>query len=356
MIKKNILESIGNTNLIYLERISKAYNNEIYMKDESTNPFGSIKDRASKLMIERAMTDGIINKETVIVEATSGNTGIGLAGVCCYYGLKLIIVMPNNASIERIKIMKAYNAEVILTPAELGMEGSIEKANEIMNKNKNSYMPSQFTNENNYLAHYYTTAKEIDDDLDVNIIFCGIGTSGTITGIGKYFKEKNKYIEIIGIEPFESAVINGNPKGSHGIEGIGAGFIPDLYNDEYIDKVIKNVNKIKSNKYYVQMAIAWLLAESYIKQKEKTTEYLKNNELDNFTHNKAIQKIIDSYRVSEQEKEFVRTLKRKAKKYKKGRKRQVLIRMIKADNRSQQLIICFLFILNISNRWILDSL
>lgn len=238
MIKKNILESIGNTNLIYLERISKAYNNEIYMKDESTNPFGSIKDRASKLMIERAMTDGIIDKETVIVEATSGNTGIGLAGVCCYYGLKLIIVMPNNASIERIKIMKAYNAEVILTPAELGMEGSIEKANEIMNKNKNSYMPSQFTNENNYLAHYYTTAKEIDDDLDVNIIFCGIGTSGTITGIGKYFKEKNKYIKIIGIEPFESAVINGNPKGSHGIEGIGAGFIPDLYNDEYIDKVI----------------------------------------------------------------------------------------------------------------------
>ena len=208
------------------------------MKDESTNPFGSIKDRASKLMIERAMTDGIIDKETVIVEATSGNTGIGLAGVCCYYGLKLIIVMPNNASIERIKIMKAYNAEVILTPAELGMEGSIEKANEIMNKNKNSYMPSQFTNENNYLAHYYTTAKEIDDDLDVNIIFCGIGTSGTITGIGKYFKEKNKYIKIIGIEPFESAVINGNPKGSHGIEGIGAGFIPDLYNDEYIDKVI----------------------------------------------------------------------------------------------------------------------
>lgn len=238
MIKKNILESIGNTNLIYLERISKAYNNEIYMKDESTNPFGSIKDRASKLMIERAMTDGIIDKETVIVEATSGNTGIGLAGVCCYYGLKLIIVMPNNASIERIKIMKAYNTEVILTPAELGMEGSIEKANEIMNKNKNSYMPSQFTNENNYLAHYYTTAKEIDDDLDVNIIFCGIGTSGTITGIGKYFKEKNKYIKIIGIEPFESAVINGNPKGSHGIEGIGAGFIPDLYNDEYIDKVI----------------------------------------------------------------------------------------------------------------------
>ena len=238
MIKKNILESIGNTNLIYLERISKAYNNEIYMKDESTNPFGSIKDRASKLMIERAMTDGIIDKETVIVEATSGNTGIGLAGVCCYYGLKLIIVMPNNASIERIKIMKAYNAEVILTPAELGMVGSIEKANEIMNKNKNSYMPSQFTNENNYLAHYYTTAKEIDDDLDVNIIFCGIGTSGTITGIGKYFKEKNKYIKIIGIEPFESAVINGNPKGSHGIEGIGAGFIPDLYNDEYIDKVI----------------------------------------------------------------------------------------------------------------------
>lgn len=238
MIKKNILESIGNTNLIYLERISKAYNNEIYMKDESTNPFGSIKDRASKLMIERAMTDGIIDKETVIVEATSGNTGIGLAGVCCYYGLKLIIIMPNNASIERIKIMKAYNAEVILTPAELGMEGSIEKANEIMNKNKNSYMPSQFTNENNYLAHYYTTAKEIDDDLDVNIIFCGIGTSGTITGIGKYFKEKNKYIKIIGIEPFESAVINGNPKGSHGIEGIGAGFIPDLYNDEYIDKVI----------------------------------------------------------------------------------------------------------------------
>ena len=243
MIKKNVLDCIGQTNLIYLERLSKKYKNNIYMKDESTNPFGSIKDRAALNMINKAMEDGLINKDTIIIEATSGNTGIGLCGVCAYYKLKCIIVMPENASVERIKIMKAYKAEVKLTKVELGMQGSIELANKIKSENPNSFMAEQFVNENNYMAHFYSTAREIESDLkednkDVDYIFAGIGTSGTITGIGKYFKENNLNTKIIGIEPFESAVINGHERGAHGIDGIGAGFIPKIYKEEYIDDVV----------------------------------------------------------------------------------------------------------------------
>jgi len=249
MIKKNIIDKIGNTNLIYLERLSIKYSNNIYMKDESTNPFGSIKDRPALYMIKKAIEEGKINKDTLIVEATSGNTGIGLAGVCMYYGLKLVIVMPSNASIERVKIMKAYNADVRLTNSKLGMQGSIDLALTIMKENPNSYMPSQFENENNYLSHYETTAAEINNDLNVDIICCGIGTSGTITGIGKYFKENKPNVKIIGVEPFESAVLNNKEKGQHGIDGIGAGFIPSIYNKEYVDEVLD----IKTDEAYLGM-------------------------------------------------------------------------------------------------------
>lgn len=239
MIKNNILEMIGSTNLLYLPEISKKYKNNIYVKVEGTNPFGSIKDRVALKMINDGIERGLINDNTVIIEATSGNTGIGLAGVCLYKHLKLIIVMPNNASIERIKIMKAYKAEVILTPKEEGMQGAINKVNELIAKLDNYFIPSQFENESNPLAHYQTTAKEIDEDLfPIYAICAGIGTGGTISGIGKYFKEKNRKTLIIGVEPEESAVINGKKKGSHGIDGIGAGFIPKTLDLSVIDEVL----------------------------------------------------------------------------------------------------------------------
>lgn len=238
MIKENILETIGKTDLIHLKRISEIYNNNIYIKFEGANPFGSIKDRVALKMIEEAEKQHLINKGTTIIEATSGNTGIGLAGICLYKGLKLIIVMPESASIERIKIMKAYKAEVILTPKERGMQGSIDKVNELIKEIDNYFIPSQFENENNVLVHYETTAKEIDEDLDnIYAICAGIGTGGTITGIGKYFKEKKKKTLIIGVEPKESSVINKGEKGAHGIEGIGAGFIPKILNLNVVDEV-----------------------------------------------------------------------------------------------------------------------
>ncbi len=238
MIKENVLEMIGKTSLVHLKRISELYNNNIYIKVEGENPFGSVKDRVSLKMIEDAEKKGKINKNTTIIEATSGNTGIGLAGVCLYKGLKLIIVMPESASVERIKIMKAYKAIVYLTPKEKGMQGSIDKVKELTKDMTDYFIPSQFENESNVLAHYETTAREIDEELDnIYAICAGIGTGGTITGIGKYFKEKNRKTLIIGAEPKESPVINKGEKGLHGIEGIGAGFIPKILDLNVVDKV-----------------------------------------------------------------------------------------------------------------------
>ena len=238
MIKENVLEMIGKTSLVHLKRISELYNNNIYIKVEGENPFGSVKDRVSLKMIEDAEKKGKINKNTTIIDATSGNTGIGLAGVCLYKGLKLIIVMPESASVERIKIMKAYKAIVYLTPKEKGMQGSIDKVKELTKDMTDYFIPSQFENESNVLAHYETTAREIDEELDnIYAICAGIGTGGTITGIGKYFKEKNRKTLIIGAEPKESPVINKGEKGLHGIEGIGAGFIPKILDLNVVDKV-----------------------------------------------------------------------------------------------------------------------
>ncbi len=238
MIKNNIIEMIGKTDLLYLERVSKKLNNNIYVKVEGNNPFGSIKDRIALKMIEEGIANKTINENTIVIEATSGNTGIGLAGVCLYKRLKLIIVMPENVSEERIKILKAYKAKIILTDKNKGMQGAIEKVSEIASKIENHFIPNQFENKMNPLTHYETTAKELDEDLkNIYAICCGIGTGGTITGIGKYFKERKQKTLIIGVEPAESAVINGHKKGLHGIEGIGAGFIPQTLNLSFVDKV-----------------------------------------------------------------------------------------------------------------------
>lgn len=238
MIKKNIIEMIGNTDLLYLERISKKLNNNIYVKVEGNNPFGSIKDRIAIKMIEEAIRNKQINQNATIIEATSGNTGIGLAGVCLYKGLKLITVMPENVSAERIKLLKAYHAKVVLTDKNKGMKGALEKVKEIVSTLDDYYIPSQFTNKINPLTHYETTAKEIANDLkNIYAICAGIGSGGTITGIGRFFKETSPQTLIIGVEPAENAVINHQTKGEHGIEGIGTGFIPQTLNLSFVDKV-----------------------------------------------------------------------------------------------------------------------
>ena len=239
MIKKNTLDMIGNTDLLLLSNLSKKYSNNIYVKIEGNNPFGSIKDRVAKEIIEQGLKDGLIDNDTVVIEATSGNTGIGLAGICKLKGLKFIVVMPENMSVERINLMKVYGATVYLTDASLGMSGSIIKAEELKKTYPKTFMPKQFENENNYLAHYKTTAVEIDNDLkDIEGIFAGIGTGGTISGIGMYFKEKGLNTKVIGIEPYESPFITKHEKGKHGIQGIGAGFIPEIYLNKYVDNVV----------------------------------------------------------------------------------------------------------------------
>lgn len=251
MIYQNVLELIGNTKMIKLNRISSILNNNIYAKLEGSNPFGSIKDRTALYLINNGIKDGLINKDTIIIESTSGNTGISLAGICLYYNLKCIIVMPENMSIERIKIIESLKGKVILTDKYLGIEGCINKVFELKKEYNNVFIPSQFENINNVVAHYETTGKEIYDEInDIDILISGIGTGGTISGCGKYLKEKNNDIKIIGVEPFESAVINNKLKGSHLIQGIGAGFIPDILLFEYIDEVImvKSRDAIESMK------------------------------------------------------------------------------------------------------------
>lgn len=219
MIYNNILELIGNTPLV-------AYNDNILLKLESFNPSGSIKDRASLNMISSALTRGEINSDTIIIEPTSGNTGIGLAMVCAVMGLKLIICMPENMSDERKKAITAYGAELVLTPAEDGMKGSVDKAFELKEQYHNSWIPMQFSNFDNLDAHKIT-AKEILDDTgkNVDIVVAGIGTGGTAFGLRKYLPE---HVKVIGVEPAESPLFTEGKSGPHKIQGIGANFIPEL--------------------------------------------------------------------------------------------------------------------------------
>ena len=245
----NVLESIGNTPHIKLNRL---YGNdhEVWVKLEKANPGGSIKDRIALSMIEDAERKGILNKETTIVEPTSGNTGIGLAMVAAVKGYKLILVMPESMSVERRKLMAAYGATFELTPRELGMKGAIEKATEIVSKNSNAWMPQQFDNPANIEAHVNNTAKEILTDFPggLDYLITGVGTGGHITGVAKVLKNKFKDLKVFAVEPILSPVISGGKPGPHPIQGIGAGFIPKNLDVNLLDGTIQ-VSKEEAFEY-----------------------------------------------------------------------------------------------------------
>lgn len=235
MIYYSVLNLIGNTPMIKLDNINK----NIYLKLEKNNPGGSIKDRAVCNMIEQMERRGRLKYGDVLVEATSGNTGIALAMIGKLKGYEVIIVMPDTMSIERRELMKAYGAKLILTDGKLGMNGSISKAKELLEENDNYKSVNQFENNDNVEAHFNTTGVEILNDLpDVDIFVCGVGTGGTLSGCAKYLKSKNPNIKIIALEPKNSPAISKNKSGSHNIQGIGAGFVPKNYYGDLIDDVI----------------------------------------------------------------------------------------------------------------------
>ena len=236
MINNNVLDMIGNTPMIKLNNIG---NSNLYVKLEKYNPAGSIKDRAVYYMVENLEKNELLKKGDVLVEATSGNTGIALSMIGSLKGYKVIIVMPETMSVERRTLMKAYGAKLILTDGSLGMKGSIEKMNKLLSENSNYISLKQFDNEYNPLAHYETTGVEIYNQVkDIDIFVCGVGTGGTISGVGKYLKEQNPNIKVVAVEPEGSPVISKNKKGSHKIQGIGAGFIPKNYNENVVDEVM----------------------------------------------------------------------------------------------------------------------
>ena len=233
---------VGNTPLVELKNLAKSYNLKarILAKLESFNPTGSIKDRVAKHMLDMAEKQGIINKNSVIIEPTSGNTGIGLASIATARGYKSIIVMPDNMSRERIALIKGYGAEVVLTDGKKGMAGAIAKAREIKENTLGGFIPDQFNNEHNPQAHYLTTGPEIYEQTlgSVDILVAGIGTGGTITGTSKFLKSKNPNIKVYGVEPASSPILTLGTAGSHKIQGIGAGFVPKILDISVVDSVI----------------------------------------------------------------------------------------------------------------------
>jgi cysteine synthase A len=240
----NITELIGNTPLVKLQGASNESGATVLGKCEFMNPSHSVKDRIGTNMINSALEQGLINKDTTVIEPTSGNTGIALAGVCAALGIKLVLTMPSSMSIERRRLLKALGADLVLTEPEKGMKGAIDKAAELAEQTPDSFVPQQFNNLANPAIHRKTTAKEIIADTDgkVDIFIAAIGTGGTITGVGEVLKENNPNVEIIAVEPEASPVLSGGKPGPHKIQGIGAGFVPSILNTEVYTEVIQVSN------------------------------------------------------------------------------------------------------------------
>lgn len=248
-IAESLIELVGNTPMVKLNKLNTG-NAEIAVKLEYFNPANSIKDRAAKQMLEDAEKAGKINQDTIIIEPTSGNTGIGLAMLSAIKGYRIILTMPETMSLERRLLLKAYGAELVLTDGKLGMQGAVNKALELHKQNNNSFIPSQFDNSSNPQAHYLTTANEIWENTDgkVDIIVAGVGTGGTISGTAKRLKELNPNIKAVAVEPYSSQLLGGKAAGPHKIQGIGANFIPENYAPEVIDEIIpvKNEDAIET--------------------------------------------------------------------------------------------------------------
>ncbi|WP_319466750.1 cysteine synthase A [uncultured Pseudodesulfovibrio sp.] len=240
-IANDMTELVGKTPLVRLNKISAGLPATVVAKLEFNNPGASVKDRIAKHMVETALADGTINQDTTLIEPTSGNTGIGLAFVCAVKNMRLILTMPENMSIERRKLLKGFGAELVLTPAQTGMKGAIEKARELLTQIDNSFMPMQFENMSNPAIHRETTAEEIwtDTDGQVDIFVAGVGTGGTITGVGEKLKSKKPELLAVAVEPDASPVLSGGSPAPHTIQGIGAGFVPDTLNTDIINEIIR---------------------------------------------------------------------------------------------------------------------
>jgi len=244
-IADSMTDLVGKTPLVKLNKLSKDLPATVVAKLEFYNPCGSVKDRIGVNMIEAALERGIIDENAIVVEPTSGNTGIGLAFTCAVKGMRCILTMPESMSMERRKLLKGFGAELVLTPADKGMKGAIDKAHALVEELDNAYMPMQFENEFNPEAHRKTTAEEVWNDTDgqVDIFVAGVGTGGTITGVGEVLKQRKPDVKIVAVEPAASAVLSGGDPGPHPIQGIGAGFVPGALNTEVYDEVIAMDNQ-----------------------------------------------------------------------------------------------------------------